>query len=104
MRQPDEVTREKADEDMQKGDAVPQKGDAIPMPAPGRKGGQRVEEAESDREVERDEGLTPEVRGSSAAPSDRPENRPPHPQDVNEFEQGKEPPRDGVPGEPPNAR
>jgi hypothetical protein len=84
MRQPDEVTRERADEDMQTGDA-------IPMPAPGRLGGQRVEDAESDREVERDEGLTPKVRGSSAAPSDRPENRPPHPQDVNEFEQGKRP-------------
>ena len=96
MRQPGEVTREKADEDMYEGDA-------IPMPAPGQKGGQRVDEAESDREVERDEGLTPEVRGSSAAPSDRPENRPPHPQDVNEFEQGKGP-RGGASGGPPNAR
>jgi hypothetical protein len=78
MRQPDEVTRERADEDMHKDDA-------IPMPAPGRKGGERAAGVLREREIERDEGIVPEVRGSPAAPSDRPENRPPHPQDVNEI-------------------
>ena len=77
MRQPDEVTRERADEDMHKDDA-------IPMPAPGRKGGERAEGMLREREIERDEGIVSEDRGS-AAPSDRPENRPPHPQDVNEI-------------------
>jgi hypothetical protein len=78
MRQPDEVTRERAEEDMERGDA-------IPMPAPGRKGGEKAHGLMDEREVERDEGILPEDRGSPAAPSDRPENRPPHPQDVNDI-------------------
>lgn len=76
MRQPDEVTRERADEDMQKGDA-------IPMPAPGPEA--KADLMEKEREDEREEGITAERRGSPAAPSDRPENEPPHPQDVNEI-------------------
>ncbi len=59
--------------------------DAIPMPAPGRTGGERAEGMLREREIERDEGIVPDDRGSPAAPSDRPENRPPHPQDVNEI-------------------
>lgn len=46
---------------------------------------EKAERVRREREVERDEGMTPEDRGSSAAPSDRPQNRPPHPQDVNEI-------------------
>ena len=75
MKQPDEVTRERADEDMEKGDAIP-----MPAHMPSK-----AEVMEREREVERDEGIVPEDRGSPAAPSDRPENRPPHPQDVNEI-------------------
>lgn len=44
--------------------------------------GQRLEE---ERDTEREEGITAARRGSRAAPSDRPENEPPHPQDVNEI-------------------
>ena len=40
---------------------------------------------ERERAAEREEGIAPERRGSPAAPSDRPENEPPHPQDVNEI-------------------
>ena len=61
---------------------------AIPMPAPGRKGGEKADTMEREREIERDEGIVPEDRGSPAAPSDRPENRPPHPQDVNDITSG----------------
>jgi hypothetical protein len=61
------------------------KNDPIPMPPPGRKGGERALGMLREREIERDEGIVPEDRGSPAAPSDRPENRPPHPQDVNEI-------------------
>jgi hypothetical protein len=57
----------------------------IPMPPPGRKGGERADVLEREREIERDEGIVPERRGSAAAPSDRPEDRPPHPQDVNDI-------------------
>ena len=59
-----------------------EKDDAIPMPAHTPTKGERMSR---EREVERDEGIVPEDRGSAAAPSDRPENRPPHPQDVNEL-------------------
>ncbi len=62
-----------------------EKTSAIAMPEPGDTETEKVERVQQEREVERDEGMTPEVRGSSAAPSDRPENRPPHPQDVNEI-------------------
>jgi len=40
---------------------------------------------EDERDDERDQGLSPARRGTAAAPSDRPENEPPHPQDVNEI-------------------
>jgi hypothetical protein len=43
---------------------------------------------EHERVIEQQEGITPERRGSGAAPSDRPENEPPHPQDVNEIAEG----------------
>jgi len=59
--------------------------EAIPMPEPGGTETEKAEQVQQEREVEREEGITPEVRGSSAAPSDRPENKPPHPQDVNEI-------------------
>ena len=47
----------------------------------------KADETEREREIERDEGMAPEDRGSPAAPSDKPENRPPHPQDVNDISQ-----------------
>ncbi|HEX9436680.1 MAG TPA: hypothetical protein VGA16_05905 [Candidatus Limnocylindria bacterium] len=81
MRQPDEVTRERADEDMEKGDVA--KGDAIPMPEPSAEA--KAELMDREREDEQEEGIAAKRRGSRAAPSDRPENRPPHPQDVNEI-------------------
>lgn len=60
----------KANEDERRGEqAEPEKG-------------QRLED---ERESEREEGITAARRGSRAAPSDRPENEPPHPQDVNEI-------------------
>lgn len=40
---------------------------------------------ESERAVEQQEGITEERRGSPAAPSDKTEGTPPHPQDVNEM-------------------
>jgi hypothetical protein len=58
---------------------------AIAMPEAGETETEKAERAQQEREIERDEGMTPEDRGSPAAPSDRPENRPPHPQDVNEI-------------------
>jgi hypothetical protein len=45
----------------------------------------KEERLEHERAAERKEGITRERRGSAAAPSDRPENEPPHPQDVNEI-------------------
>ena len=60
-----------------------EKSPAIAMPEAGKT--EKAERMQREREVERDEGMVPEDRGSSAAPSDRPENRPPHPQDVNEI-------------------
>ena len=38
---------------------------------------------EKKKDLERERAV--ERRGSPAAPSDRPENEPPHPQDVNEI-------------------
>jgi hypothetical protein len=43
---------------------------------------------ESERPDEQREGMSEERRGSPAAPSDRPEGKPPHPQDVNEIGEG----------------
>jgi len=49
----------------------------------------KAEKLERERPAERREGIASDRRGSPAAPSDRPENAPPHPQDVNEIaEQG----------------
>lgn len=76
MRQPDEVTRERADEDMAKDDV-------IPMPGPSAEA--KAELMDRERADEQEEGLAAERRGSPAAASDRPENRTPHPQDVNEI-------------------
>ena len=45
----------------------------------------KKERLEDERDDEREEGIAPARRGSPAAPSDRPENDPPHPQDVNEI-------------------
>ncbi len=52
---------------------------------PGDRGPDKAERMASERPREQDEGITAERRGSRAAPSDRPENDPPHPQDVNEI-------------------
>lgn len=38
-----------------------------------------------ERVVEQDQGISPERRGSPAAPSDKPEGDTPHPQDVNDI-------------------
>jgi hypothetical protein len=46
---------------------------------------ERKPDFEHERVIEQQEGITPERRGSAPAPSDRPENDPPHPQDVNEI-------------------
>lgn len=45
----------------------------------------KAERMDAERAVERREGLSPERRGSVAAPSDKAEGAPPHPQDVNEI-------------------
>jgi hypothetical protein len=45
----------------------------------------KSEDLERERDEERTEGITEDRRGSPAAPSDRPENAPAHPQDVNEI-------------------
>ncbi|HEV8229699.1 MAG TPA: hypothetical protein VGQ86_07055 [Candidatus Limnocylindria bacterium] len=45
----------------------------------------KAERLEDERDEERTEGIAASRRGSTAAPSDRPENEPPHPQDVNEI-------------------
>jgi len=45
----------------------------------------KADKLEDEREDERTEGLTAARRGGPAAPSDKPENDPPHPQDVNEI-------------------
>ena len=50
-----------------------------------RADGEKGQRLENERESERKEGITASRRGSRAVPSDRPENEPPHPQDVNEI-------------------
>ena len=45
----------------------------------------KAERMDAERDDEQEEGITARRRGSPAAPSDRPENEPPHPQDVNEI-------------------
>jgi len=45
----------------------------------------KAERLEEERQDEREEGIAAARRGSPAAPSDRPESEPPHPQDVNEI-------------------
>jgi hypothetical protein len=45
----------------------------------------KKERLEDERDDEVAEGISPARRGSTAAPSDRPEGDLPHPQDVNEI-------------------
>ncbi len=45
----------------------------------------KAEKADNERVAEQREGLSPDRRGSPAAPSDMPEGDTPHPQDVNEI-------------------
>ena len=45
----------------------------------------KAERLENERPAEQREGITAKRRGSPAAPSDRPEEDVPHPQDVNEI-------------------
>ena len=45
----------------------------------------KADRLEAERPREREEGITPGRRGGDAAPSDKPEGNPPHPQDVNEI-------------------
>jgi hypothetical protein len=47
----------------------------------------KADRLEDERDDEQREGLAAKRRGSEAAPSDQPENEPPHPQDVNEIGQ-----------------
>ena len=49
---------------------------------------EKAKKLEHERVVEQQEGISEERRGSPAAASDRPENDPPHPQDVNEIAEG----------------
>lgn len=72
---PDKVTREQIEDEMERTEG-------LRGPTKRAEHTSQAEQLEDEREVERDEGIVPEDRGSSAAPSDRPENRPPHPQDV----------------------
>jgi hypothetical protein len=78
MKRPDNVESERIEDEVERSEA-------IPMPEPGGTETEKAERMDDEREIERGEGLTPERRRSSAAPSDRPENKPPHPQDVNEI-------------------
>ena len=66
---------------------MPSPSEPIPMPSgdTGRKGGEKADTMIREREVERDLGIVRDDRGAPPAPSDRPENRPPHPQDVNDI-------------------
>jgi hypothetical protein len=45
----------------------------------------KAEKLEAERQTEREDGIAAARRGGPAAPSDQPENEPPHPQDVNEI-------------------
>ena len=49
--------------------------------------GESLDDAKIEREraIEQQEGITRDRRGSEAAPSDRAENAPPHPQDINDI-------------------
>jgi len=49
----------------------------------------KKERLEAERAKEQDEGITRGRRGAPAADSDKPENHPPHPQDVNEVDYGR---------------
>ena len=52
----------------------------------------KKERLEAERSREQAEGLSPKRRGAPATESDRPENHPPHPQDVNEIDYGRRKP------------
>ncbi|MDQ3400278.1 MAG: hypothetical protein M3470_04690 [Chloroflexota bacterium] len=45
----------------------------------------KADDVAKERVVEQEQGISPERRGSSAAPSDKPEGDTPHPQDVNDI-------------------
>jgi hypothetical protein len=45
----------------------------------------KAERLEDERDEEQKDGISAQRRGSSAAPSDKPEGTAPHPQDVNEI-------------------
>jgi hypothetical protein len=45
----------------------------------------KAKKLENERDQEQTEGLSEKRRGSPAAASDKPEGKPPHPQDVNEI-------------------
>jgi hypothetical protein len=45
----------------------------------------KAERLEDEREEEQEDGIAASRRGSTAAPSDKPEGTAPHPQDVNEI-------------------
>jgi len=47
----------------------------------------KKERLAAERPAEQEQGLSPKRRGTPAAPSDKPENELPHPQDVNEISQ-----------------
>jgi len=47
----------------------------------------KKERLAAERPAEQEQGLSPKRRGTPAAPSDKPENDLPHPQDVNEISQ-----------------
>jgi len=46
---------------------------------------EKAKRLENERPAEQREGISPKRRGSPAAPSDKPEEDVPHPQDVNEI-------------------
>lgn len=45
----------------------------------------KAERLEDERDEEKDEGIAAHRRGTTPAPSDKPEGGAPHPQDVNEI-------------------
>jgi len=45
----------------------------------------KAERLEDERDEEQEDGISAHRRGSTAAPSDKPEGTAPHPQDVNEI-------------------
>ncbi len=45
----------------------------------------KAQRLEDERDEESDEGISAQRRGSTAAPSDKPEGTAPHPQDTNEI-------------------